>query len=433
MRGENLPTVDASLLLNVLKSEIRRATGCTEVAAAALVAAKASEVLGGAPERLILSVSPNVYKNGAHVGVPGTPMRGLASAGALGAVIADAGTGLAILDAVDDVVLFAARSLLNNGAVEVICNPDCAENVYLMATAATEDHTATAVIRGAHDRFTSVVRDDTVLFRDDAPNNGHDAIDALRAVPISRLLDVIDTIPTNELEFLIEAAEINEKAATADLNHDQATLGPALESRRSQYTGLAAAKARAQALTGAASEARMSGRSVPVMAITGSGNHGIANFLGVLGLAHSLNADRNQLARALAIASIVTVCVKAYTGALTAFCGCAIAPATGLAAAAVDLLGGDAVTRDHAMQSVIGTFAGMICDGAKESCAFKVATAVGAAIDMAELALAGAYIPDGNGVVGRSLDETFARLGHLNDPGMRGTERTILEFISQNG
>ena len=175
----------------------------------------------------------------------------------------------------------------------------------------------------------------------------------------------------------------------------------------------------------------MTGLPVTVAVIAGSGNHGIANFLGVLGVAHARGANRNALAHALAIASTVTVCIKAHTGRLTAFCGCgcAIAPATGVAAATVFLKGGDIDAMEHAMQSVISTFAGMICDGAKVSCAFKVATVVGAAVDLGILAMEGAYIPDGNGILGNGIDRSFANLAALNDQGLRETETTVLRLI----
>ena len=430
MHGFGGPDVDSSRLLEILKSEIRLATGCTEVAAAALAAAKAVETLGEKPGTVTLTVSPNVYKNGAQVGVPGTPLKGLAAAVALGAVIGKPGEGLGILGSVDPAKLAAAEVLLDSDAVQVTCDADSRETVYLRADATAEKGAGSAgvVIQGMHDHVARIWRHGIEVFRDHAPTNGDDDTAVLRAIPVSSLLGLIDDMSPSDLGFLVEAAEITAAAADNDLADPKSRLGPSLY-RRIGGTGVAAGRARAQALSGAAAEARMAGRLVPVMAITGSGNHGIANFLGVYGLAQSLGVSRDQLARALAIASTVTVCVKAYTGKLTAFCGCAIAPATGLAAAAVDLLGGDAEARDHAMQSVIGTFAGMLCDGAKESCAFKVSTAVGAAIDIAELAVEGAFVRDGDGVVGKNIDETFARLARLNDPGMRETERIVLEFV----
>jgi L-cysteine desulfidase len=422
-------TIDSDRLLGILRAEIRLSTGCTEVAATALAAARAAEVLGVPVTRLTIAVSPNVYKNGAMAGVPGTPLRGLAAAGALGAVIGRADEGLAVLNAVDADVLSGARKLVGSGTVTVVCDADCRETVYVRAEAEAEGARAKVVIQGAHDRIAEIWRDDTQVFRDTAPGNGYEHAEVLRTIPVSHLLALVDHIPAAELAFLVEAVQINAAAAEAGLEDPKSRLGPALHRRIAEGGGLTTARAKAQALSGAAAEARMSGSLVPVMSITGSGNHGIANFLGVYGFAQALGASHGQLARALAIASVVTVCIKAHTGKLTAFCGCAIAPAAGLAAAAVDLLGGSREAREHAIQSVIATFAGMLCDGAKLSCAFKVAAAVGAAIDIAILATDGAYVPDRSGVVGATVDDTFARLARLNDPGMRETERIVLGFI----
>jgi L-cysteine desulfidase len=430
--SEKSPTViDSSRLLAILRSEIRLATGCTEVAAAALAAAKAAETLGMPAARLAVTVSPNILKNGALAGVPGTPLRGLAAAAALGAVIGRSDEGLAVLNAVDADVLARARQMLSRGAVVLTCDSGCRETVYVSAEVSAAGARAKAVIAGAHDHVSEVWSGDTRTFHDAAPSNGCDHAEILRETPLSRLLALAQEIPAAELEFLIEAAQVNAAAAETDLRDAASRLGPALQRRTAGGGDLVTARARAQALSGAAAEARMSGSLVPVMSITGSGNHGIANFLGVEGVATALGASREQLARALTIASIVTVCVKAYTGKLTAFCGCSIAPATGLAAAATYLMGGDARVQEHAMQTVIGTFAGMLCDGAKESCAFKVAVAVGAAVDIAGLAMAGAWTPDASGVVGQTIDETFENLARINDPGMRETERVMLEMIEQ--
>ncbi len=417
--------LNGKALVSILKSEIRCATGCTEVGAAALVAAQAVEALGAVPEGLHLVVSPNVYKNGVHVAVPGTPFRGLAAAAAMGAIIADTSAGLAILGAVTPQVIERSRMLLDGGRITVMFDGASEDAVYLRAEAHTADGQAIAVIQGCHDCVIEVRRNGKVLFQKDAQDDHADPAVMLRAAPLASLLSLVDSIPLEDLEFLIEAAEVNVAAAEADLMAESA-LGVALGA-----SAMGSPRGTAQALAGAASEARMAGRQVPVMAICGSGNHGIANFLGVLGFARAAAAPRERLARALAIASIVTVAVKAHTGKLTAFCGCAIAPATGLAAAAVYLMGGDSRTQEHAMQTVIGTFAGMLCDGAKESCAFKVAAAVGAAVDIAKLAMAGAYVPDSSGIVGRSIDETFANLGRINNPGMRETERVVLQLIAE--
>jgi len=425
MRGDMQHTIDETTVVAILREEIRRATGCTEVGAAALVAARAAEALGRPPERILIAVSPNVYKNAAHVGVPGTPFRGIAPAAALGAMIGETAAGLAILDAVGDATMARAQDLLNQRRVRATFEVGD-DGLYLRAEVQAGDDTASAVIAGAHDRFVRVERNGTVLWRDDIPADRADPAVLLRDVPVSRLLDLVARIPAAEFAFLLDAADLTAAAAQAD-RAAGAPLGRAL-SRRAQAAP--SPRAEAQALAGAASEARMSGAPIPVMAITGSGNHGITNFLGVLGFARSIGATREQLARALAISSIVTVAIKGHTGKLTAFCGCAVAPATGLAAAAAYLLGGDRAAQEHAMQSMIGTFAGLLCDGAKASCAYKVATVVGAAIDLATLAVEGVHVPDGDGILGASVDASFANLGRLNDPGMRETEKAVLAMIA---
>jgi len=424
MRGDARQNIGEETVLAVLKEEIRRATGCTEVGAAALVAARAAEALGCVPEKLRITVSPNVYKNAAHVGVPGTPLRGIAPAAALGAVIGKAEAGLAVLDAVNADTIAQASTLLREGRVRATFELGD-DGLYLRAEAEAGEDAALAEISGAHDRFTLVTKNGETLLRDDAPAEEADPATLLRDVPVAHLLDVVARIPAADLAFLIDAADLNAAAAQTDLDSG-APLGRALAQRAQAAPSPRAA---AQALAGAASEARMSGAPVPVMAITGSGNHGITNFLGVLGFAQSIGASREELARALAISSIITVAIKAHTGKLTAFCGCAVAPATGLAAAAAYLLGGDLAAQEHAMQSMIGTFAGLLCDGAKASCAYKVATVVGAAIDLATLAVEGVHVPDGDGILGAGVDASFANLGRLNDPGMRGTEEVVLGMI----
>jgi L-cysteine desulfidase len=175
----------------------------------------------------------------------------------------------------------------------------------------------------------------------------------------------------------------------------------------------------------------MAGLPVPIMAIVGSGNHGIANFLGILAVAEVLESPREKLAKALAISSTVTVYIKSILKRMTAFCGCSVAAATGVAAGTVYLLGGSRDDAIHAMQSVIGTLAGMLCDGAKESCAYKLSASTATAIQFAYLAMQGAYVPAGMGVVGNTIEGTIENLGRLNNPGMVETDRLVLELIEQ--
>ncbi|MCG8510078.1 MAG: L-serine ammonia-lyase, iron-sulfur-dependent, subunit alpha [Rhodospirillales bacterium] len=426
-------TLDSAGLLQILRSEVRLATGCTEVAGASLAAAKAVSLLGRSPDVVILSVSGNVFKNAAHVMVPGTGWRGLDAAVAVGAVLAKPDLGLSILSTLNPPAREQAESMLSRRAVKAIIDPDAPNSVYFKAEARSGEKRAWAVISGGHDTFQEAGVDDEIVFRRDFSGSaGSDPFDVLLDQKLDVIIDLVEGVPAADFEFLVEAAQTNQKAARADFDDRRSTLGTAMLRRRAVGADASAA-ANARALSGAAGEARMRGLDVPVAALAGSGNHGIAAFLGVVGLAQSLDVSRDRLAHALAIAAAVTVFVKAHTGRLTTFCGCSIAPATGVAAATVWLLRGTREQMVQAMQTVIGTFAGMLCDGAKESCAFKVATVVGSAVELAELALDGAYVPSGNGIVGATIEQTIENLARLNNPGMCGTERVILEIIGSGG
>ena len=175
----------------------------------------------------------------------------------------------------------------------------------------------------------------------------------------------------------------------------------------------------------------MGGMNVTITAITGSGNHGITNFVGVLAAAEELEATREQTAVALAISSMITIYIKGHIKRMTAFCGCGVAAATGMAAAVTYLLGGGYEQSVQAMQTVIGTIGGMFCDGAKSSCAYKLSTAAAMAVQAAYLAMAGCHVPAGEGIIGRTIEETFANIGRLNDPGMLETDRVMVSIIAQ--
>ena len=231
--------------------------------------------------------------------------------------------------------------------------------------------------------------------------------------------------------FLMEHAETNLKAARSGLESPDLRFARALNGSSDSLPVEIRSIEQVRYFTAAASEARMAGMKIPVMALTGSGNHGIANFLGIYILAKELGVSEEQLAYALAITTMITIYIKAYTGKMTAYCGCAIAPATGVAAGGVYLMGGDYEQMEAAMQSVIGTYAGMLCDGAKISCAYKVSTASASAVQFAQLACKGAFVPVRDGIIGRTIEETFQHLGEINNPGMRPTDQVVINILSR--
>jgi len=428
--------VGGDFLVGLLKSETRPAMGCTELGAAALAAAKAAEVLAMVPDELRMVVSPNVYKNGISVAIPGTTLKGLAYASALGALIGQSHLGLNVLNGVNGSYAAQAERLVGSGRVSVDCDAGAPDPVFLRAEARGGGHSARVTISGKHSRIGEVRRDDASL-SSEKPSTPCDQ----EEYPLSRLANArvhdlireVLAMDVSALGFLAEAARTNRDAAFTDFENGVSTLGPALRSLTQGPATPNATIGRVQTMTAAASEARMRGLPVPVYSLVGSGNHGITALLAIYVVAEDLGVDDDRLCRALALASLLTIYVKAQTGRLTSYCGCAIAPATGVAAATVYLLNGSVEAMVRAMQSVIGTFAGMLCDGAKLSCAYKVSTVAAAAVQFAHLAMRDAFVPCGDGIVGRTIEETIRYLGILNDPGMKETDRVVLSLLRERG
>ena len=294
-----------------------------------------------------------------------------------------------------------------------------------------ESHSACVVI--AND-YTNVVEltVDGIAVPVTAVNSGVPSQESLKGHSLEELFSTINTMSSDDLAFLLDAAQVNRWAAYAGLASPASVrLGTALSQLPENLPASFRAATRAQCLTAAACEARMSGMPVPVIAIAGSGNHGIANFLGVLAVAEVLDSPKERLARALAISSTVTIVIKGYASRLSAFCGCAVSAAAGVAAGTVYLLGGSYRDSVNAIQSVIGTLAGMVCDGAKESCAFKLSSSVALAVQFSYLALDGAYVPAGMGILGGTIEKTFENLGRLNNPGMVAADRLLMGMITE--
>lgn len=423
--------IDKQKLLDILTAEIEPSTGCTDPGSVCLAVAAAVHTLGVQPEKIEVLVSPDIYKNGVSVGIPGTGRVGLDLAAAIGALLDEPERGLAILSDVTSSVVQRAECIVNDGRVHVSygCTPD---PLYVQATVYSGDNEACAIIQGDYSCVTRILLNGKLVKQATAHSNVADDY-SLTEYSVEELYDTVTSIDSAYFRFLLEDARRNLEAAGEDLNMPELPLGKLLKERiTDQMSGPLAVSAAAQTYTAAAGEARMSGMNVTIMAISGSGNHGITNFVGVLSAAQALGASESRTATALAISSIITIYIKAYIKRMTAFCGCGVAAATGMAAAVTYLLDGSYETAVHAMQTVIGTIGGMFCDGAKISCAYKLSTAAFLAVQAAYLAISGCFVPAGVGIIGESIEQTFANVGRLNNPAMLATDQEIIAIIAKN-
>lgn len=418
-------------IVALIKREVVPAIGCTEPVAVALCVARAKEELGSIPEKITVGLSGNMLKNAMGVGIPGTGMIGLPIAIALGALIGKSEYQLEVLrdvcpEAVDRGKLYVARKCI---AIRHI--PDAPSKLHIDVTAEGNGHTVRTVISGSHTNFILIEKDgETVLSKQasaagDSENTAADPELTLRTV-----WEFATESPLDELRFILEARDLNKKAAaysfTGDFGH---ALGSTLRHKGEWLFGNTPL-AHAIAYTSAACDARMGGAPIAVMSNSGSGNQGITATMPVVSFAEDIDADEEHTVRALALSHLTSIYIKQSLGRLSALCGCVVA-STGSSAGITYLMGGDYECVCNAIKNMVANLAGMVCDGAKPSCSLKVSSGVSTAMMSAMLAVNDRYVTSAEGIVCDSVDDTVHNLTSIGRDAMNETDRLILKMMTE--
>ena len=422
--------------LLLLKDGVKHALGCTEPVAVALAVAKASEELSGEILKVEVMTSPNIFKNGMGVGIPGTDMIGLDYAAVLGAVCGDSSLGLEVLDPVCDDCIKTGEKILEEGRVSVGTESKD-KNFYIDATVTKEDGVARVIIHDNHTNIVYIQKNEDVILNEIEPeeNTKQPSKDEfLHDLDIKDIIDFAENVEYKDIEFLLEGVEVNKKIADYGLkNRSGAGIGAGMQDLMDQGLLCSGVMNRAKVLAASASDARMAGVKMPVMSSGGSGNQGITAILPVYAVWEEYKGDDQEaLARSLAISHLVTAFVKSYLGNLAPTCGCAIAAGIGASTGVVWLLDGTLEQMEIAINNIIGTLSGMVCDGAKGGCAFKIATATQEAINQAFLATKNISINDRDGIVAPTVKQSIINLSKLSQEGMSNTDETIIEIMLEN-
>lgn len=419
-----------SAFLDLLHREVVPALGCTEPIAVALTAARAAEALGTTPERLDVAVSANLLKNGMGVMVPGTGEMGLGIAAAAGALGGKSEFGLECLRDLSPEQAAQAKALLADGKVELHLPADNELLLYCKVVAHGGGHTGTAELRDSHANITNVWRDDELVFsagRAEA-QEGEAAAEEW-PLSLAAIHDFATTTPLEEIAFILEAAHMNRTVAEEGLSRQYGlAVGKNMDAQVRRHILADDMPTFAVKLTAAAADARMAGVMMPVMSNSGSGNQGITCTMPVVACAIRMEKSDEELARALIMSHLTAIHIKHHLGRLSAHCGAMVA-GTAAACGITLLMGGGLREMEMTVRNMVGNVAGMICDGAKSSCALKVASAVGAGIQAAMLALEGSAVPGNEGIVSEDIEACIANLGRLGSTGMRETDKVILDIM----
>ncbi len=425
---------------DILRLEVAPALGCTEPVAIALASAAAASLLG---ERRIdgldIWVDPNIYKNGMAVAIPGTPgLSGLDMAGALGALAGNPELKLEVLAPIEDSAVDAAERLLREDRVRIHLLDDH-KGLYIKASVKSGGHTATAVVRDLHDQIVQLVLDDQPVIQHPLLICGEEGLQEsalaglenwLKTRSLANLIDLVDQFDDQDLAFIEEGISHNMRLAEYGLKHGPGLgVGKALDRLVRQRIIRKDMIQAARMLTSAAADARMAGAKLPAMSSAGSGNHGLTAILPLCAVFDYVDCDRQILLRAVGLSHIITAYIKAHTGRLSAVCGCSIAAGAGASAGAAYLMSGSVAHIAGAIKNVAEDLAGVICDGAKNGCALKLATAAGTAVQAALFSLQGITVQPTDGIIDRSPEQTMQNLGTLSTQGMIETDRTILKIM----
>lgn len=413
------------------------AVGCTEPICVALAAAKAANVLGARPERVTARLSANILKNAMGVGIPATGMVGLPIAIALGVLVGDPKNELEVLKNVTPQDVETGRAYIDEGRILIQLADDAPEKLYVDVTVSSKEQgEARVVIAREHTNFILVTKGgETLLERSLTQGDGADdgecaSCDEYADLTFERVFDYATTAPLEEINFINEAARLNEEASQRSLQGNYGhRLGKALT--RPLGRGIMGESIFSHILssTSLACDARMAGAMIPVMSNSGSGNQGICATNPVTVFARENHNTEEELTRALMLSHLTAIYIKLHLGTLSALCGCVVA-STGSSCGITYLMGGNYRQVTYAIQNMIANLTGMICDGAKPSCALKLTSGVSTAVLSAMLAMQDEHVTSVEGIIDDDVDQSIRNLVSIGADAMTETDRCVLDIMT---
>ena len=413
----------------ILKEELRPAMGCTEPIALAYAGAKARDVLGAMPERIDVLVSGNIIKNVKSVVVPNTGgLRGIASAVCAGVVAGDASKQLEVIASVSKEKQAELKEYMKNVTINI--TPAESELVFdIDLTLFAGEDSARVRIVNHHTNIVHISRNGVVELELPVEESSEDNLTDKTCLNIERIVEFADVLDVNDVkEFVGRQIQYNMAIAKQGLAGNWgANIGSVILNQQGT-----ADNRRAAAWAAAGSDARMSGCEMPVIILSGSGNQGITASVPVAIYARAFDASEEELIRAVTVSDLITVHQKTGIGRLSAYCG-AISAGVGAGAGIAYLHGGRKEAVAHTVVNAVAILSGTICDGAKPSCAAKIAAAVDAGILGYNMYLENQQFYGGDGIVTKGADRTVSNIGRLAREGMRETDTTILKIMLDEG
>ena len=412
-----------------MKSEILPAVGCTEPMAVALCVARAKEELGMVPDCVEILLSANILKNAMGVGIPGTGMVGLPIAVALGLAVGRSEYQLEVLKDADAEAIEWAKDYLASHDVCIKLKEGIKEKLYVEVVLSGGGHCVRAVISGGHTNFVYIEKDGEVVM-DCRVADGEDENEDDSWLSLRKVYDFAMTVPLDEVEFIAETRKLNENASRMALKGNYGhELGKTLERPLGRGIMGDSIFSHIISATANACDARMAGAMIPVMSNSGSGNQGICATLPVVVFAEENHNTEEELMRALVLSHLTAIYMKQSLGKLSALCGCVVA-STGSSCGITYLMGGTFEQISASVKNMIANLTGMICDGAKPSCALKLASGVSTAVFSAILAMQQKCVTSVEGIIDDDVDKSIHNLTKIGKFAMGETDKCVLDIMT---
>ncbi len=418
-------------MIAMLRADVVPALGCTEPVCVALAAANASKAAGGKVLKMTVSVNANIYKNGMSAGIPNFHTVGLHYAAAIGAVLKNPDRKLELLQDVTEDVVSQVNELVETGSVSVTID-EAQSGLYVNCEVLTENGTGLAVIRGAHTNVVLIKANESVLFEKEMQSaSGDDSIiEELKNMTIAEIRALVDSASEEELGFMMDGVAMNEALSDYSLTHEIG-IGAAKIFRENIGTKLIGddLMSRIMMRVMSAAENRLDGCPYPTMSSAGAGTKGLVVILPISETAKTLGASMEQTVKALAFGHLLNRYINAYVGKLAAVCSCCMASSTAACAAMTWLLGGNDEQIGFAIRNMTGTITGMICDGGKVGCSFKVSASSAAALTNAIMAVNQVALRTSDGICAETPEQCIKNIGQIANPGMIQTDKEILDIM----
>ena len=417
-------------IISLVNKEVVPAIGCTEPMAVALCTAKAATTLGRRPERIEVFLSPNMLKNAMGVGIPGTGMIGLPIAVSLGALIGKPEYELEVLKDLTPATLEQGKRYINDADIDIKLKQGNVDKLYIEVVCRAGSDMAMAIISGSHTHFVFVERNGEVVMDNRGGHGGSDEEEDDIQLNFRLVYDFATTAPLDEISFILKTRDYNMKAAELSIKGNYGhCLGKTMDRPLSHGIFGDNIFSHIISRTASACDARMGGAMIPVMSNSGSGNQGICATNPVVVYAMENENTEEELIRALMLSHLTAIYIKQSLGKLSALCGCVVA-STGSSCGITYLMGGDYTRICNSVKNMVANLTGMICDGAKPSCALKISSGVSTALLSALLSMEGKCVTSAEGIVDDDVDKCIHNLTSIGADAMRATDDMVLDIMT---